>query len=75
MNQSRRLIPGTTRNPQDMTAYEFHTVARGRVFGRSIKQHVLIEPKSEYFTESSKLGNKATGTVRIETTADNINCR
>jgi hypothetical protein len=63
---NKRLVPGTTRNPQDMTAYEFHTMVRSRALGRSIKQHVLIEPKSEYLTESAKLGKNTSLRNRSE---------
>jgi hypothetical protein len=69
----KRLVPATMRNPQDMTAYEFHNMVRSRVLGRSIKQHVLIKPNTEYLTESAKLGKAPT--IRNRSDALDMNGR
>ena len=54
--QNCRDLLSNNREFSDMTAYEMHAMARSRVVGRAVKQHVPVKTTSDYGTESGLLG-------------------
>jgi hypothetical protein len=53
---NKNMKAGTLKRPEEMTEYEVHLMARSRVVGRTVKQHVPVKYAAGYDTETGKLG-------------------